>query len=244
MPELIRKFALCTLLIVIAVGAVALAAAWVDSGRHERRLVSSDGPELERELYGLTGALEVGLLDIANAIRRLDDEGLMQAMALHEDNFRPALRDWRARRLYFRNRAAQLFGEDVANAIMDGDNALYDLNDCNILIDQRVGYEAGRCADDRVRELTLARRLIRSGDIGETPENLLVPHGYDGNLDVANHLVLRYFQCAEQHGQEYEAENDDRCGDLNYLRTILIARIDLLQLKRIRIADLILENTR
>lgn len=224
--------------IAIAAVALALATGWIDA----RRDRAGAGPELQSEIFELTGEIISTSREIGNNIRRLDEEGLVEAQRLYDEEMVPQLAEWDSRSLYFRNRTAALYGPEAAGTISSEADRDLDLSDCNILIDRNRGYTAGQCQRDREREATAARHVVRSGETSEAPEHFLIPRAFSGNLFVVNHLFIRYFQCASRHAQDYEDTADDRCGDMAFLRRMIFARLDILGLKRAAIADTILES--
>lgn len=225
--------------IVLAALALALATAWIDTRRADRAEIAEAGPQLESELYALTGEIASSVRAIGDNIRRLDAEGLAEAQRLHDEEMLPLLTQWDSRSLYFRNRAAAIYGPEVANAITATADRNFDLSDCNILIDRREGYAAGQCVRDREHEAAAARRVVRAGETGSPPAGFLIPRAFGGNLFVINHLFIRYFQCAGRHPLEFADPEDDRCGDMEFLRRMIFARMDIMGLKRTAIADAI-----
>lgn len=229
----------------IAVAAIALALilTWVDGRRGAHEMLAESGPQLESELYALTGELTSSVREIGDNIRRLDNEGLTEAQRLHEEELTPLMAQWDSRYLYFRNRAAAIYGAGVADTISAEEDRNYDLSNCNILIDRRVGYTAGQCERDREREASAARRVVRAGETGDAPEGFNIPQAFSGNLYAVNHLFVRYFQCmGRQPLVDPSPEETERCGDMDFLRAMIAARSDIMGLKRTAIADAIRET--
>jgi hypothetical protein len=238
-----RTFAIKAAVTVLAGSLLSLSVAFVQAGYSERMELldrqSEHGARFQARVLESTGTIENQMMDMLEFLREGSPEGLAEARSILREELESSLSAWRSNVLMLRNRAADIYGRDVARLIYDSNEKFYRVDRCNVVV--RLGSESSvdECGPRRGAELRRLDQMLNEITGAAQPDlarsMAIAPANIHTNINLIHYLMVRYLNCAERSDLAQLA--DTRCQDREVVLRILQKRADRLNILRENLAN-------